>query len=145
MIALLQRVTGATLRINKEVRAETGTGLAVLLGLEKHDTRDAGEKLLRRVLDYRVFPDAEGRMNCSLRDIEGDLLLVSQFTLAADTGRGRRPGFSTAMPPAEAEPLYEQLVASLREEYARVQTGQFAADMKIALECDGPVTFTLRS
>ena len=145
MIALLQRVTGATLRIEGEVRAETGRGLVVLLGLEKDDDLAVGEKLLRRVLDYRVFPDAEGRMNCSLRDVDGDLLLVSQFTLAADTRKGRRPGFSTAMPPDEAEALYDRLVASIGSEFGNLQTGEFAADMKIALENDGPVTFSLHS
>lgn len=144
MIALLQRVSHAALRIDGAVYSEIGKGLVVLLGLERDDSLQQGQRLLRRVLDYRVFPDEEGRMNRSLRDIDGDLLLVSQFTLAADTGRGLRPGFSSAMPPADAESLYDQLVVFLQAEHARVATGRFGADMKVLLENDGPVTFCLR-
>lgn len=145
MIALIQRVTQASLRIDDAVYSSIGPGLLVLLGIEKDDTREKGEKLLRRVLDYRVFPDDEQRMNQCLRDVQGELMLVSQFTLAADTSKGLRPGFSTAMPPAEAEALYDQLVEFTRREHDGVATGVFGAYMKILLENDGPVTFTLRT
>jgi D-aminoacyl-tRNA deacylase len=145
MIALLQRVSQATVRIEGQPYSSIGRGLLVLLGLEKQDSRDSGERLLRKVLDYRVFPDAQQRMNQSLRDIDGELLLVSQFTLAADTQSGLRPGFSSAMPPLEAEILYESLVMYLRQQHRSVATGKFGADMKISLENDGPVTFMLRS
>ncbi len=145
MIALIQRVTHASVKIENETHSNIGPGLVVLLGLEQNDTQAKGEKLLRRVLDYRVFPDQEHRMNRSLRDTGGELLLVSQFTLAADTTSGLRPGFSTAMPPKEAETLYNKLVDFLRNEHPHIATGVFGANMKILLENDGPVTFTLKS
>jgi len=145
MIALLQRVNHATVRINGDAHGSIDRGLLVFLGLEKHDNRDKGERLLKKVLDYRLFPDAQQRMNLSLRDINGELLLVSQFTLAADSQSGLRPSFSAAMPPADAEILYHQLLDYVRQQHARVATGQFGADMKISLENDGPVTFLLRS
>lgn len=145
MIALLQRVSQATVRINDETQSSIGRGLLVLLGIEKADTREQGERLLRKVLDYRLFPDADQRMNLSLRDIDGELLLVSQFTLAADTQSGLRPSFSVAMPPGEAGILYDALVDYVRQQHGRVATGQFGADMKVSLENDGPVTFLLRS
>lgn len=145
MIALIQRVTHASVRINNETHSSIGPGLVVLLGMEKDDTQAQGEKLLRRVLDYRVFSDDEQRMNRSLRDTGGELLLVSQFTLAADTTSGLRPGFSTAMPPSEAEALYNKLVDFLRNEHPNIATGIFGANMKVLLENDGPVTFSLRN
>lgn len=145
MIALLQRVGHATVRINGDAHSSIGRGLLVFLGLEKDDNRDKGERLLRKVLDYRLFPDAQQRMNLSLCDIDGELLLVSQFTLAADTQSGLRPSFSVAMPPVEAEILYDGLVDYVRQQHARIATGQFGADMKVSLENDGPVTFLLRS
>ena len=144
MIALIQRVNWVKLSIDNKPHSETGRGLLLLLGIEKDDDLVAGEKLLNKVLAYRVFPDDEGRMNLSLSDIEGDLMLVSQFTLAADTTKGLRPGFSTAMPPADAEPLYEQLLQLAGEKHGRVESGKFGANMQIALENDGPVTFSLR-
>jgi len=145
MIALIQRVTHASLKIENETHCRIGQGLVVLLGIEKDDTQAQGEKLLRRILDYRVFPDEQQRMNRSLRDIDGELLLVSQFTLAADTNSGLRPGFSTAMPPEQAETLYNNLVDFLHNEHNRIATGIFGANMKILLESNGPVTFTLKS
>ena len=145
MIALIQRVTHASVKVDNETHCSIGPGLVVLLGLETDDTQAQGEKLLRRVLDYRVFPDHEQRMNRSLRDTGGELLLVSQFTLAADTSSGLRPGFSTAMPPKEAETLYNKLVGFLGKEHPKSATGVFGANMKVLLENDGPVTFTLRS
>ncbi len=145
MIALIQRVTHASLKIGGAEYSRINQGLVVLLGLERDDTLAAGEKLLGKVLNYRVFADSEGRMNCSVRGIGGEVMLVSQFTLAAATGKGLRPSFTSAMPPADAEILYDQLVAWLQAEYPATVTGQFGADMKVLLENDGPVTFLLRS
>ncbi len=145
MIALIQRVNWVKLSIDNNPFSETGRGLLLLLGLEKDDDLARGEKLLDKVLAYRVFPDDEGRMNLSLADIEGDLMLVSQFTLAAETDKGLRPGFSSAMPPDQAEPLYDHLLQMVREKHGRVESGQFGANMQIALENDGPVTFSLNS
>ncbi len=145
MLALLQRVNHASLRIDGDERGRIGAGLVVFLGLERDDHIDGGRRLLQRVLDYRVFADEQGRMNRSLRDIGGELLLVSQFTLAASTRRGLRPGFSTAMPPEEAGPLYQELVDWAGEQYPHVVTGRFGADMKVTLENDGPVTFLLQT
>ncbi len=144
MIALLQRVTWGRLRIAGETRGEIGQGLVVLVGVEKDDDTAKAERLLHRVLNYRVFADAEGRMNRSLLDIEGEWLLVSQFTLAATTDKGLRPGFSSAMPPAEAEPLFDYLVQQAQCQPCRMVSGVFGADMQIGLENDGPVTFMLR-
>jgi D-tyrosyl-tRNA(Tyr) deacylase len=126
------------------VRGEIGKGLVVLVGLEKDDDEAKADRLLHRLLSYRVFGDADGKMNLSLRDIGGDLLLVSQFTLAATTDKGLRPGFSSAMPPELAEPLYDYLVRQASTSGIRLVTGVFGADMKVALENDGPVTFLLR-
>jgi D-tyrosyl-tRNA(Tyr) deacylase len=144
MIALIQRVTHASLRIDGAEFSAIGQGLVVLLGIEKNDSFDAGVRLLSKVLKYRVFADDEGRMNRSLADIDGELMLVSQFTLAGATDKGLRPSFSSAMPPADAESLYDRLLAWLISEFPRTVTGQFGADMKVLLENDGPVTFILR-
>lgn len=122
-----------------------GRGLLVLLGVDKHDDHASAERLLERVLDYRVFPDQQGKMNCSLRDVQGELLLVSQFTLSADTRKGLRPSFSAAAPPAEAEALYQYCLHLLSNRLPRVQAGVFGADMQVALVNDGPVTFLLES
>ncbi|MEO1078928.1 MAG: D-aminoacyl-tRNA deacylase [Pseudomonadota bacterium] len=144
MQALLQRVREASVRIDGEVSGAIGPGLLVFLGLEPGDTQAVGERLLERVTKYRVFADDEGRMNRSLRDSGGGLLLVSQFTLAADTSRGLRPGFSTAMAPAEAEPLFEALYAFVTRIHADVAGGRFGADMQVSLINDGPVTLLLK-
>ena len=144
MIALIQRVTHASLKIDGAEYSAIGQGLVVLLGIEKADTFEAGQKLLSKVLRYRVFADDEGRMNRSVADIDGQIMLVSQFTLAGSTDKGLRPSFSSAMPPADAEALYDQLVAWLKAEHPATATGQFGADMKVLLENDGPVTFILR-
>jgi len=144
MIALIQRVNYASLRINGQQHCAIDKGLVVLLGIEKSDTRAQGEKLLQKVLDYRVFSDNEGRMNLSVSAIAGQVMLVSQFTLAADTGRGLRPSFTSAMPPSDAGALYDDLVGWMLQTYPSVVTGRFGADMKILLENDGPVTFSLR-
>jgi D-aminoacyl-tRNA deacylase len=145
MIALIQRVNHASLRIDGTEHCAISKGLVVFLGIEKTDTQLNGEKLLRKVLDYRVFSDTEGRMNLSLTDIDGELMLVSQFTLAATTDKGLRPGFSSAMPPTEAEALYNDLVDWVGVQHNKVVTGKFGADMKVLLENDGPVTFLLNA
>lgn len=144
MIALLQRANWARMTIEGRQRCEIGKGLVAFVGIEKDDDEGKADRLLRRLLSYRVFADADGKMNLSLLDIGGELLLVSQFTLAATTDKGLRPGFSTAMPPALAEPLYDYMVKKAAVEKITLATGVFGADMKVALENDGPVTFLLR-
>lgn len=145
MIALIQRVSHAVLRIDGEVYSEIGPGLVVLLGLEQGDTAEDGRRLLTKVRNYRVFADDQGRMNKSVAEVAGDILLVSQFTLAANTRKGLRPSFTSALAPDLAEPLYDELVDWLRGEHPRTMTGRFGADMKILLENDGPVTLMLSS
>ena len=145
MLALIQRVKRAAVEIQGEVEGEIGAGLLVFLGVEKDDDESAAEKLLNKVLAYRVFPDAEGKMNLSVSDTEGGLLVVSQFTLAADTTRGLRPSFSSAKPPQEAEALYGHFLTLARERHADVGCGKFGADMQVALVNDGPVTFLLKA
>lgn len=144
MIALLQRVNWARVTIEGEITAQIDKGLLVLLGIEKDDDKEKADRLLHKVLHYRVFADQEGRMNRSLLDLKGDLLLVSQFTLAATTDQGLRPGFSSAMPPAQAQELYNYVVGQAGKHEIKLATGQFGADMKVALENAGPVTFSLR-
>ena len=124
-------------------------GILLLLGIEATDSSEQSRKLISKVLNYRIFPEGEslgsasGRMNLSVKDIQGGVLVVSQFTLAADTSRGRRPGFSTAAPPEHAERVYDQFVRAIRDRGVRVATGQFGADMRVGLVNDGPVTFLL--
>ena len=144
MIGLLQRVTQAQVAVDGTVIAEIGRGVLALIGVEAGDGAREADRLLERVLGYRVFPDGEGRMNLSLRDVSGGLLLVPQFTLAADTGKGARPSFSSAAPPETGRALFEQLVASAQAGYPHVASGRFGADMKVNLTNDGPVTFWLR-
>jgi len=127
------------------LHADISQGLLALVGLEKGDDERSLGKMLDKLLAYRVFADAEGKMNLSLRDIAGDLLLVSQFTLAADTQKGLRPGFSSALPPAEAKPLFENMVQEAVARHPNTQSGVFGADMQISLLNDGPVTFILRA
>ncbi|SDU28237.1 D-aminoacyl-tRNA deacylase [Halopseudomonas salegens] len=143
MKALLQRVTTARVEVAGEVVGCIDQGLLVLVGVEPGDDQAKADKMLRRLLDYRVFNDAEGRMNCSLRDVRGGLLLVSQFTLAADTRKGLRPGFSTAAAPADAEALFTYMLAQAEQSHAPVASGRFAATMQVHLVNDGPVTFLL--
>jgi len=144
MIGLLQRVTAADVRVGGEVVGKIGRGLAVLIGVERNDSVAQAERLLERLLTYRAFPDAAGRMNCSLQDIQGELLLVSQFTLAADTSKGTRAGFSTAAAPDKARQLFDHLVRSAQQRHPQVHIGQFGADMQLTLTNDGPVTFWLQ-
>lgn len=145
MKALLQRVSSASVSVAGECVGEIGTGLLVLLGLDRGDDRAGAERMLERILAYRIFADSEGRMNRSVTDINGGVLLVSQFTLSADTGRGLRPGFSGAMAPQEARPLYDFVLAELQRRHSPVAAGLFGADMQVSLTNDGPVTFLLES
>ena len=145
MKALLQRVSEARVSVGDEVVGEIGPGLLVLLGLDKGDDATAASRMLDKLLAYRVFSDADGRMNCSVADVEGGVLLVSQFTLSADTRKGLRPSFSSAMPPAEAEALYGEVLAQLRQRHSAVAAGRFGADMQVSLVNDGPVTFLLET
>jgi D-tyrosyl-tRNA(Tyr) deacylase len=141
--ALLQRVSNASVRVGDEVVGEIGAGLLVFLGLDKGDGQSVANRLLDKLLAYRVFADEDGRMNRSVAEIEGGVLLISQFTLSADTGKGLRPSFSAALPPVEAEPLYNYLLSELRRRHRPVAAGKFAADMQVSLVNDGPVTFLL--
>ncbi|MEH6500521.1 MAG: D-aminoacyl-tRNA deacylase [Pseudoalteromonas distincta] len=143
MKALLQRVTQARVEVAGDVVGSIDQGLLVLVGIEPLDTQASADKLLQRLLKYRVFNDAEGRMNCSVQDVHGGLLLVSQFTLAADTRKGLRPGFSTAAAPADAAQLFAYLLAQAERAYSPVASGRFGADMQVHLINDGPVTFLL--
>jgi len=145
MKALIQRVRGARVEVDGEVVGAIDQGLLALVGVEPQDTPASVEKILHKLLNYRVFSDAAGKMNLSLSDIGGGLLLVSQFTLAADTKSGLRPSFSSAAPPALGAELFDLLVTQARGKHPQVATGQFGADMQVHLINDGPVTFLLES
>jgi D-aminoacyl-tRNA deacylase len=143
MIGLLQRVSSASVTIDGQVVGRIGQGLVVLVGVQRGDTEREADRLLERLLTYRVFGDDLGRMNRSLQDMAGGLLLVPQFTLAADTSKGTRPGFSPAAEPELGRRLFEYITTSARERYSIVETGVFGANMQVALINDGPVTFWL--
>ena len=145
MKALLQRVSAARVEVDGEVVGAIDQGLLVLVGVEPQDTEASADKLLHKLVNYRVFADAEGKMNLSLGAVGGGLLLVSQFTLAADTKSGLRPSFSTAASPARGEELFDYLVAQARLKHPQVATGRFGANMQVHLVNDGPVTFLLES
>jgi D-tyrosyl-tRNA(Tyr) deacylase len=145
MIGLLQRVQRASVEVEGQSIATIGAGLLVLVGVERGDTQAQADRLLERLLGYRVFADAEGRMNLSLRDTRGGLLLVPQFTLAADTDKGTRPSFTTAAEPRAAQALFLDLLDRARQQWPGTQSGRFAADMQVVLVNDGPVTFWLRA
>lgn len=144
MIGLIQRVSEASVVVEGNIVGQIERGLLVLVGIEKHDDETSARRLLERILTYRIFPDAEGKMNLSLTDIGGELLLVPQFTLAADTHKGTRPSFSSAAIPELGATLFEYFVAAARKSHSRVETGVFGADMKVGLINDGPVTFWLQ-
>ncbi len=144
MIALIQRVAEADVCVSGERVGAIGRGILALVGVERGDGEAEAARLAERVAGYRIFPDGEGRMNLSLADIGGGLLAVPQFTLAADTKKGTRPGFSTAAEPAEGARLFGRFVALMRARVPEVQTGRFGADMKVSLVNDGPVTFWLQ-
>jgi D-tyrosyl-tRNA(Tyr) deacylase len=141
--ALLQRVSHASVVVTGETVGEIGAGLLVLLGMDSGDDLQVAERMLDRMLAYRVFPDEQGRMNRSVVDAGGGVLLVSQFTLSADTRKGLRPSFSSALAPEFAEPLYQQMLALLHERHQPVAAGVFGADMQVSLCNTGPVTFLL--
>lgn len=143
MIALIQRVKWANVRVEEQTIGEIGVGLLVLLGVEKHDNEAQADKLLEKVLHYRVFSDEQGKMNLNVQQAGGSLLVISQFTLAADTQKGLRPSFSSAAASAQAEALYHYFCQRSAERLP-TQTGQFAADMQVSLQNDGPVTFWLQ-
>ena len=145
MIALIQRVTHAQVTVDTRIVGAIDRGLLALIGVQRDDTAADADRLLQRLLDYRVFADAEARMNLSVKAVGGGVLLVSQFTLAADTTSGTRAGFSTAAPPAAARELFGYLVSRARERHTPVATGEFGADMQVALVNDGPVTFWLQT
>ena len=144
MIALLQRVKRASVEVDSTVTGQINTGLLVFLCAEKNDTPQIGEKLLKKVLAYRMFSDEAGKMNRSVVDVNGGLLIVSQFTLAADTNSGTRASFTPAAAPDLARSLYDDWVTKARAAHASVATGVFAADMQVSLVNDGPVTFWLQ-
>lgn len=145
MIGLLQRVTEARVEVGGEVVGEIGAGLLVLVGVERGDGEREVDRLLERLLGYRVFGDPEGKMNLSVREIGGGLLLVPQFTLAADTRKGMRPSFTPAAPPADGERLFGYLLDQARRQHSSVATGRFGAHMRVSLTNDGPVTFWLHA
>jgi len=140
---LIQRVKHANVVVDGETVGQIDAGILLLLGVEKHDDKAKSDKLLHKVLNYRIFPDDDGHMNRSLLDVGGELLVVSQFTLAANTQKGLRPSFSSAAPPAIAELIYEDFVTAARSRLGKISTGQFGADMAVSLLNDGPVTFLL--
>ena len=144
MIALIQRVLNASVMINAETVGEIGPGLLVLLAVEQGDNQQKAQRLCERVLGYRIFGDENGKMNLNVQQAGGSLLVVSQFTLSADTQKGMRPSFSRGAEPEEANRLYQYFVAQCHERDVKTQTGQFAADMKVSLVNDGPVTFWLQ-
>lgn len=145
MIGLLQRVGTARVEVAGETVGAIETGLLVLVGVERGDREEQADRLLERLLGYRVFADSEGKMNLSVRDIGGGVLLVPQFTLAADTQKGMRPSFTPAASPTEGERLFDYLTIQARQRHAPVATGRFGAQMQVSLTNDGPVTFWLRT
>jgi len=144
MIALIQRVLESKVVVDGQIVGQIDQGIMALVGVEKNDDKVKADKLLKKLLGYRIFSDAEDKMNLSLEAVNGGLLLVPQFTLAADTKSGMRPSFSSAAPPAVGEELFNYFVSTAKKSYEKVETGRFGADMKVHLINDGPVTFTLQ-
>ena len=145
MIGFLQRVTVAEVRVDGNVVGQVGAGLLVLIGVQPSDTHEIGQHLLKKILKYRIFDDEDGKMNLNLQQIDGGLLLVPQFTLAADTRQGLRPGFSTAAAPELARRIFDRLVTTAHAQHPHVRSGQFGANMQISLTNDGPATFWLET
>jgi len=143
MKALIQRVASSQVEVDGKTVGKIDKGLLVFLGLEKKDNELIADKMMSKIISYRVFPDENRKMNLSLKDITGDILIISQFTLVADTKNGTRAGFSTALPPIEAENLYDYFIDKIKESNLKIQSGVFGADMKVSLLNDGPVTFML--
>lgn len=144
MIGLIQRVSSAAVTVGGQTAGEIERGILLLMGVEAGDTSAQVARLADKVMGYRIFPDPEGKMNLSLKDVDGELMVVSQFTLAADTRKGLRPSFTPAAPPELAERLYEEFLAYCAPSIRKVATGRFGADMKVSLCNDGPVTFRLQ-
>lgn len=142
MIGLIQRVSNASVSVDGDITGQIDQGILLLLGVQQHDDEQSADKLLHKVLNYRIFSDDNGKMNLSLLDIQAELLVVSQFTLAADTRKGLRPGFSSAGSPQQAQQLYDYVVARAGQQVTTA-SGRFAADMQVSLCNDGPVTFWL--
>ncbi len=145
MIGLIQRVTHASVSVENTVCGEINQGTMLLLGIQRDDDLTHADRLLEKILNYRIFADSNGKMNLSLRDINGGLLIVSQFTLAADTKKGLRPSFTSAAAPEDAEALYNHFTARAKNIHQYTQCGIFAANMQVSLCNDGPVTFSLQS
>lgn len=145
MIALIQRVTSAKVEVDGQITGAIDQGILALIGVQPDDDEAKADRLLQRLLGYRIFNDAEDKMNLSVTAIEGGLLLVPQFTLAADTRKGMRAGFSTAAPPAMGEKLFNYFVAQAKAQWSATETGRFGADMQVSLVNDGPVTFWLET
>ncbi|OPX56337.1 D-tyrosyl-tRNA(Tyr) deacylase [Oceanospirillum multiglobuliferum] len=145
MRALIQRVSHAKVEVDQQIVGQINHGLLVFIGVEKGDRTDDADRLLHKILAYRVFSDDNQKMNLSVADVNGGLLLVSQFTLAANTQKGLRPSFSSAAPPSDGEALYHYIVEQARQKHHTVATGRFGADMKVQLLNDGPVTFLLET
>ncbi|HLA75616.1 MAG TPA: D-aminoacyl-tRNA deacylase [Gammaproteobacteria bacterium] len=145
MIALLQRVKQVQVAVSDEIIARIGTGLLVFIGVERGDSETQADRLVQRLLGYRVFADSAGKMNLNLQDIKGELLLVPQFTLAADTRKGMRPSFTPAAEPGHGEQLFNYLLQQASAQYGKVESGRFGADMQVMLTNDGPVTFWLKT
>jgi D-aminoacyl-tRNA deacylase len=143
MKALIQRVSSSKVEVDNILVGEIDQGLLVFIGIEKNDGKSQIDKMIKRLLGYRVFYDADEKMNLSVSDVNGGLLIVSQFTLAADTSSGTRPGFSTAKPPEQAKVLYDYFLTQISQQHSLVQSGEFGADMQVSLTNDGPVTFLL--
>ncbi len=144
MIALLQRVQHALVVVNATTIAQINQGVLVFIGIEKTDTPQQADRMLKKILAYRIFADQEDKMNLCVKDIQGGILLVPQFTLAADTHKGNRPSFSNSQPPKEAKILYHYLLTQAQHQYPWVKSGQFAANMQVSLCNDGPVTFIIQ-
>ena len=144
MKILVQKVLSASVTVENKVVSQIGGGYLLFVGVEKGDNASQADYLAKKIANFRIFTDDNDKMNLSIQDVGGEILAVSQFTLAADLSRGNRPGFDTAAAPQEAEPLYEYFVQKLRENGLKVQTGIFQADMKVALVNDGPCTFILQ-
>lgn len=145
MRAVLQRVIKGQVSIDHKAIASIGTGLVILLGIENEDTREKADQLCRKIAALRIFSDAEGKMNLSVRDVQGDAIVVSQFTLMADTRKGNRPSFINAAPPDLASPLVDYFIAALEKEGVPTQSGEFAAHMLVEIHNDGPVTILLEA
>ena len=144
MIALLQRVLHASVAVDNKIIAEIEQGLLLFIGIEKTDDQSKADRLIERFLTYRIFSDSQDKMNLNVKDIDGGVLLVPQFTLAADTQKGTRPGFSAAATPELGRQLFDFVVIQTKQQHNTVETGKFAADMKVSLTNDGPVTFWLQ-